>query len=164
MTLPPSSPNEPSRRGPHPVEDTTTTEPVARPRLLLAEDDAGLRETLAEILSVAFEVAAVTGGREALECVSQSPVDVALFDVQMGEISGLDVVRVVRVEFELQLPCLLMTARPDEQTVAEASRLGVAGLLEKPFRRGRLVESLDQVMRSAYGQDDTLEWFDVRRN
>ena len=144
---------------PQPPRDDRT-----RYRLLLAEDEAPLRETLAEILDVAFEVVVATCGEQAVEHLQDGPVDVALFDVQLGEMSGLEVVRLVRVEFELELPCLLMTARPDETVRSEASRLGVDDLLEKPFRRRRLVDSVATAMERAYGVSEAADWFDPRRN
>ena len=137
------------------------TEPF---RLLIAEDDCSLRETLAEICETAFEVVTVESGEEAVERLEESPVDVALFDVQMGTLSGLDVIRIVRVKFDLKLPCLLMTARPDEQVRTEASELGVADLLEKPFARRRLVDSVASVMEASFGVTEAAAWFDARRN
>ena len=138
--------------------------PDDRFRLLIAEDDCSLRETLAEICEVAFEVITVESGEQAVEELEESTVDVALFDVQMGTLSGLDVIRIVRVEYELQLPCLLMTAKPDEQVRTEATRLGVADLLEKPFARRRLVNSVASVMERSFGVTEAAAWFDVRRN
>ena len=133
-------------------------------RLLIADDDAMLRETLAEICEVAFDVATAASGEEAVEFIEAGEVDVALFDNHMGALTGLDVVRIVRVEFELELPCLLMTAQPDDTVRREATRLGVRELLEKPFPRRRLVDCVAEVMRTTYGIDEAATWFDPRRN
>ena len=147
---------------------TTDPPPTAAPiesyRLLIADDDQPLLETLAEICEVAFEVVTAASGEEAVERLESDAVDVALFDIQMGTLSGLDVVRIVRVEFELQLPCLLMTARPDESVRMEANRWDVAELLEKPFARRRLVDSVAMVMEQTYGEHQAAAWFDARRN
>ena len=156
MTEAPSHDREPSTAG-----HRSSAQPY---RILLAEDDEALRETIAEILEVAFDVVLANCGRQAVDCLAERQVDVALFDVQMGELSGLDVVRIVRREYELELPCLLMTAQPDETVRAEASRLGVAELIEKPFAKRRLVDSVATVMERAYGIDEAAAWFDARRN
>lgn len=146
-----------------PIAESASTVPD-RYRIVLAEDDDGLRETVAEILSVAFDVTLAVSGEEAIERMSDQDADLALFDLQMGAVSGLDVVRIIRVEYELQTPCLLMTARPDDSVREEARRLGVADLLEKPFARIRLVDSVAAAMRDAYGELDAADWFAGRRN
>lgn len=135
-----------------------------RYRLVLAEDDDALRETVAEILSAAFEVVATTCAEEAVETLAEEPADLALFDVQMGSMSGLDAVRVVRLRYELQLPCLLMTARSDAAVRQEAARWGVSDLIEKPFARLRLIETVATTMAVAYGEQHVADWFDPHCN
>ena len=142
----------------------TNTTSSPRYRIVLAEDDADLRETVAEILSVAFDVVATACGEEAVDRLVDRPADLALFDVQMGAMSGLEAVRVVRVEYDLQLPCLLMTARPDSVVWEEAARWGVAGLIKKPFARLRLIHTVAATMAAAYGERNVCDWFDPRRN
>lgn len=148
-----------------PPDSALDARPRSEPyRLLIADDDRPLLETLAEICEVAFEVVTASCGREAVERIECGSVDVALFDNQMGELTGLEVVRIVRVEFALELPCLLMTARPDEAVRIEANRLGIADLLEKPFPRRRLVDSVATAMRQTYGVAEAAAWFDAERN
>ena len=146
---------------PPPVDASDRTK---RYRLILAEDEAGLREVLAEILEVAFDVVSVCSGEEAVDCLADTRPDVALFDVNLGDLTGLEVVRIARVELELELPCLLMTARPDNDLLSAADRLGVAEVLAKPFPRRDLVRSVSGVMARSYGETGSESWFDPTCN
>ena len=121
-----------------------------RRTLLIADDDAGLRATLEDVFERHFEVRAAGSGREALALLDRDPADAALFDVQMGEVSGLDVLREVR-DRRLRLPCLLMTARPTDEVIARAGELGAAPVLCKPFGLAQVVEAVRALFERTYG-------------
>ena len=121
-----------------------------RQTLLIADDDGGLRETLADVFDPYFDVVTAEDGRGALQFLRSRPADIALFDVQMGDISGLDVIQDVR-ERRLILPCLLMTARPSDEVLRTAADLGVEPVLRKPFGVRQVVNSVRMLIERAYG-------------
>ena len=125
-----------------------------RRTLLIADDDAGLRATLEDVFERHFEVRAASSGREALDLLARDPADAALFDVQMGEVSGLDVLREVR-DRRLQLPCLLMTARPTDEVIACAGELAAGPVLCKPFGLSQVVDSVRALFERTYGPEES---------
>ncbi len=110
-------------------------------RLVIADDDPIFRETLLDMLSTDFQPLAVESGAEAIEIIEQGPVDLALFDMHMPDVTGLEAIQRIRQVRE-DLPCLLMTARYSDQLVHQASEVNVETVLKKPISRRRLISAL----------------------
>jgi CheY-like chemotaxis protein len=109
-------------------------------RVLVAEDDPELRALIAERMrSVGCEVVEASNGERALDLLAASViepvpslrVELAIMDVRMPGMSGLEVVYLSRL-WEWPIKILLVTAFPDAELVDECDRLGVP-LLQKPF-------------------------------
>lgn len=104
----------------------------ARPRVLVAEDDAALLRVLAWALeSGGFDVLAAEHGERAQELLASGTFDAVLTDVGMPGMSGIEVLRAVR-ERDLELPVLLMTGAPSVESAADAIRYGACAYLTKP--------------------------------
>jgi two-component system response regulator PrrA len=108
-------------------------------RILLAEDDEESRRLLSRALAVdGFEVAAFGNARVVFELLRDSSgderamFDLVIADVCMPEMSGIDLVRVLRARSPT-VPVILMSGIDDERTTSEASALGVAAFFVKPF-------------------------------
>jgi DNA-binding NtrC family response regulator len=100
--------------------------------VLIAEDEVGVRESLAEVLrDEGFEVAAVPDGAKALELLGTQDFDVVLSDVRMPGIDGLELLRQAR-QLAPQTLVLLMTAHATVDTAVEALRRGAQDYLLKP--------------------------------
>ena len=113
--------------------------------ILYAEDDDAQRETLTQTLAtLGYEVIAAKNGRVALETFRDRPVDLVLSDIQMPEMSGLELLRAVRGE-DRSLPFILLTGfdHPDARDTAE-TYCATAYLL-KPFRIAELRQVLDSL-------------------
>jgi two-component system response regulator FlrC len=101
--------------------------------ILVAEDDMGLREALADTLELAgYDVALARDGREAMEVLGRRAVDVVVTDVQMDEVDGNTLLRHVRTRHP-DVPVLMMTAYGTVQNAVEAIRGGATDYLVKPF-------------------------------
>ena len=111
------------------------------PRVLLAEDDDEMRDTLArELLRAGFTVQTAKDGLEALIWVSQADFDVAVFDVRMPECTGLEVLMRLR-ERGSRVPCVLISGFADG--LDGIGELYGAVVLSKPFP----MEALRAAMR-----------------
>jgi DNA-binding response OmpR family regulator len=125
-------------------------ESLALPVVLLAEDDAEMRKLLRAALEAAgYRVREAWDGQEALRPISAlggsfrsafAP-DVVVADIRMPHFSGLELLEAVRV-VDPSLPVILITAFGDEETHAEARRLGVTAVFDKPFEIRSLVETV----------------------
>ncbi|MFO7171905.1 MAG: response regulator [Bacillota bacterium] len=110
------------------------------PVLLVVDDQPGVRRLLETVFSRAgFQVLIAAGGAEALELARSRPPDVAILDLRMPGLDGVETLRGLR-ELVPGLPVVLMTAVGENQRLAEAMRLGAREAVTKPFDVFRLLE------------------------
>ena len=107
-------------------------------RILIAEDETIIRLDLRELLERAgFEVVAeARDGEEAVELARSAAPDLALLDVKMPRLDGIEAAR--RILEERAIPIVMVTAYGEEELVARAVEAGVFGYLVKPFRESDL--------------------------
>lgn len=104
--------------------------------VLVVEDDAATRLMLRRVLRGRFgcEVVDAPDGAVALDVLSKRDVDLVMLDLQVPQISGLDVLRVLRgSEGGAALPVIVTTAEKDAETVRAVLALGIADYLTKPL-------------------------------
>jgi excisionase family DNA binding protein len=107
---------------------------VGRPRVLVADDEAAVRDMLAKALALAdYDVEAVADGRTAIDRLRIATYDLLITDLRMPGIDGLTVIREAR-RLRADLPVVIITGYSSESSAIEAIDLGVAGYLTKPFR------------------------------
>jgi response regulator NasT len=126
-------------------------------KILIAEDETIIRLDLRGMLEHAgFEVCAEAGnGEEAVRLARETRPDLAILDVKMPELGGIEAAR--RMLAERPLPIVMLTAYGDRETVAEAIRAGVFAYLVKPFREQDLVPAIETAL-ARHG-----EWLAGRR-
>ncbi len=106
----------------------------ARPRVLVVDDEASIRDLLAKTLALAeYDVDVAPDGRSALERMRMYPYDLLIADLKMPGMDGLTVIREAK-RYKADLPVIIITGFSTESSAIEAVNLGVAGYLTKPFR------------------------------
>ena len=131
----------------------------ARARILLVEDDAPMREALAEQLSLheEFEVVGTGTGAEAIERVGREHFDVILLDVGLPDIDGREVCRLIRRK-RIQTPIIMLTARDGDADVILGLDAGANDYVVKPFDLGNLLARIRSHMREhEHSEDATLQ-------
>jgi excisionase family DNA binding protein len=107
---------------------------TARPRVLVVDDEASIRDLLAKTLALAeYDVDVAPDGRSALERMRLYPYDLLIADLKMPGMDGLTVIREAK-RYKADLPVIIITGFSTESSAIEAVNLGVAGYLTKPFR------------------------------
>lgn len=107
-------------------------------RVLIAEDEAHLGTILEQFMTArGFAVRIVRDGRTALELLREEAFDVALLDVVMPEIDGLEVLRLVREE-PLPPEIIVITGNGTIETAIAALKLGAYDFLSKPYRMAEI--------------------------
>jgi EAL domain-containing protein (putative c-di-GMP-specific phosphodiesterase class I) len=128
--------------------------------VLVVDDDAAVCTTLQRVLqSAGFEVTVAHDGAAAMTEVERRPFDVILTDIQMGAISGVELLSKVRAH-DLDVPVILMTGEPTLETAIEAISLGVMHYLVKPTPNAevlKIVERASQLHRMARMKRDALQ-------
>jgi excisionase family DNA binding protein len=119
---------------------TRAAGPVAgRPRILVVDDEATIRDLLSKTLALAeYDVDLAPDGRTALERLRIIPYDLLITDLKMPGIDGLTVVREAR-RLKADIPVIIITGFSTEASAIEAVNLGVSGYLTKPFRVPRVL-------------------------
>ncbi len=108
--------------------------PLRGVRILLADDNADMREYLTKLLGARYEVTAVANGAEALKRIFADPPDLVVSDVMMPEVDGFELIARVRAEPRTaSLPIILLSARAGEEATIEGLSAGADDYLIKPF-------------------------------
>jgi two-component system response regulator AtoC len=114
--------------------------------VLVVDDDVTIRVALRDALtSAGYEVALAEGAAEALAIISHARPDVVVSDVRMPDVSGLELLRLLR-ERAPDIAIILMTAFDDMPTVVEAMKHGAVEFLVKPLDLDDLQKTLDRVI------------------
>jgi two-component system, response regulator PdtaR len=113
-----------------------------RVRILIAEDETIIRLDLRELLERAgFEVCAeARDGVEAVELARSEQPDLAILDVKMPHLDGIEAAR--RILDERPIPIVMLTAYGQDELVSRAIEAGVFGYLDKPFRESDLLPAI----------------------
>jgi excisionase family DNA binding protein len=120
--------------------------PGLRPRILVVDDEAGIRELLSKTLALAeYDVDLAGGGAEALERLHHTHYDLVITDLKMPGVDGITLIRDAR-RFLPQLPIIIITGYSTEASAIEAINLGVNGYLTKPFRVPKVLSTASKAL------------------
>ncbi|MEN6534892.1 MAG: sigma-54 dependent transcriptional regulator [Bryobacteraceae bacterium] len=129
-------------------EQTGSTQGPGAARLLVVEDDAGVRTTVVTFLELeGYQVDAVSSTREAIERLNQNAYPIVLTDIYLDEKTGLDVLEAARTK-NPSCAVILMTARGTMETVMAATRGGAFDYIAKPFDFDALLKTIKRAEAS----------------
>ena len=120
-----------------------------RSLVLIADDDADILSLVKAVLERSgYEVAAASDGAEALASVRARKPDLAVLDIAMPEVDGLEVLRRLRADpTTSELPVVLLSARAQEADVERGFAIGASAYLKKPFSPRELSEHVAELLR-----------------
>jgi CheY-like chemotaxis protein len=114
-------------------------------RILIADDDRELRASLVELLGGLGSIVQAETGRQAIDLLRAGPIDLALLDMHMPEISGLEVLALMRQE-TLATPCIVCSGDLSDGVRDHLLREGALAVLRKPvepvFLRSEVLRAL----------------------
>ncbi len=120
-------------------------------RILLIEDEQALREQVQQRLEAeGYTVDASGDGKEGLYLASEYPVDLAVIDLGLPGMPGLDIIRTLRGEGR-DLPILILTARGKWEEKVTGLEAGADDYLVKPFHMEELLARVKALLRRANG-------------
>lgn len=115
-----------------------------RYRLLLADDNADMRDYIHRLLSPRYDIVAVSNGDEAYRLAIETPPDLIISDVMMPGIDGFTLVRKLKAHpSTLNTPVILLSARAGEEATIEGLQTGADDYLVKPFSSRELTSRVD---------------------
>lgn len=125
-------------------------------RLLLVEDEIDLQSKLQQRLQAkGFSVDVASDGKSALFHGSEYPVDLAIVDLGLPDLSGIEVIRQWR-EANKSFPILILTARSNWQDKVEGLEAGADDYLVKPFHVAELLARVNALLRRSAGHASSV--------
>lgn len=120
-------------------------------RLLVIEDDVTLRESLSkQLVEAGFGVEQAADGKEGLYFANEYPIDLAIVDLGLPEVSGLDVIRELRAAGKTY-PVLILTARDRWQDKVDGLAAGADDYVVKPFHIEEILARVNALLRRSGG-------------
>jgi len=120
-------------------------------RVLVVEDEVALRETLtARLTEAGFTVDVAQDGEEGLFAGREYPLDVAIIDLGLPKLAGLEVIRRLRAAGKA-FPILILTARDNWQDKVEGLQAGADDYVAKPFHFEEVLARLQALLRRSGG-------------
>jgi two-component system response regulator HydG len=122
------------------------------------DDDPGMTETLADILSdIGYDVAAAGDGFRAIEMIKEKAYDVALMDIKMPRINGLETFKEVK-HISPSTMVIMMTAYALEDLVQEVLAEGTLGIFYKPLEIDKIVDFIEEARTRMSAQPSRTSW------
>jgi DNA-binding NtrC family response regulator len=130
---------------------------MAQSRLLVVEDDPGVRTTIVTCLELeGYEVDAASSTKEAIDRLSATSYPIVISDIYIDDRTGLDVLEAARRK-DPGCSVILMTARGTMETVMAATRGGAFDYIAKPFELDRMIETVKRAEASRGELEDEVE-------
>jgi CheY-like chemotaxis protein len=123
---------------------------LERPSILITDDDATARETLREIFEPAgYRTFLARSGEEAIDIVLEEDVHLALMDLHLPKLSGLETMSLVR-QIKGVLPMILITAERDENLLRKALSANAFCVLAKPVSKNVIIYVVTRALEKYY--------------
>lgn len=119
-------------------------------KILVVDDEEIKRVSLADDLENAgFETASVSDGKAAIDLLAQESFDVAITDLRMSNIDGMELLEHIKSNEDAQTEVIMMTAYGSIPLAVEAMSLGAYNFITKPFRNEELIPLLERIKEKA---------------
>ena len=120
-----------------------------KPRsVVIADDDDLCRETLRDIVEAeGYRTVLASCGEEAIEIIHEESIQLALFDVQMPRMTGLETVQLAH-QFNARLPCILVTANATQEIIRQAFQVRAYSVIPKPVSKHILLYTMLRALKA----------------
>jgi DNA-binding NtrC family response regulator len=130
------------------TEATGAFERPMTPTVLIVDDEGTTRDLCRDVASESgLRARTASTTEEALEILDQFPIDIVLTDLKVPELGGIELLRRIRENYQ-QTAVLVLTQYGTIESAVEATRIGAADYVTKPFNIAELRSKLDRVVRS----------------
>jgi two-component system, OmpR family, response regulator ChvI len=124
------------------------------PTVALVDDDRNILTSVGMVLEAeGYTVQKYNDGAAALQGLQDNPPDMAIFDIKMPRMDGMELLR--RIRQKTDLPVIFLTSKDDEIDELFGLKMGADDFIKKPFSQRLLVERVKAVMRRASPRDGT---------
>jgi CheY-like chemotaxis protein len=121
--------------------------------ILIADDDSECRQALREIMEPeGFRTLLASSGEEAIDIVRDAVVHLALLDMHMPTLTGLETLSIVRQQINISLPCILITGDASDRVMRQAAQAKVYSVIPKPISKNLVLYTVVRALSRFYGQ------------
>lgn len=130
-------------------------------KILIVDDEPDILRLLEKIIfnQTRCEVVSTNNSLEAPELLEKNDFSVLLLDIRMPGLSGMEILEMIRQEKRLE-QAILITAFSSTESAEEAIRLGAVDYIEKPFKKERIISSIENAMKQ-YIKEKKLREFEL---
>src|SRR5690348_3555353 len=134
-----------------PVHELAESAQAVKPLLLVVDDDPFQHQLLSRMLAdLPLDLIFALNGSEALTVLRSHRPDIVLMDVALPDVSGVEVIRRIRIAPALaRIPVIFITGNSTKSVVAESLHVGAEDFMAKPFSRTRLLASIRRLLGPA---------------
>lgn len=119
--------------------------------VLITDDDRGCREAIRDIVEPrGFHTLLASSGEEAVDIVREEPVHIALLDMHMPRMTGLETLQLVH-QINAVLPCILITADATDDLMRRAFSVRAYSVIPKPVSKDMLLYTILRALVRVYG-------------
>ncbi len=118
----------------------------AKARILIVDDEADLRTLLRHILTAqGYQITDAEDGEEAIELIKRQKFDIALLDIQMPNINGIQVLKYIK-EHSPQTKAVMLTGYADLKHAMEAKEFGARDFIGKPYKLEDVLSTIEHIL------------------
>jgi CheY-like chemotaxis protein len=122
--------------------------------ILVADDEKGCRDVLREIMEPqGYRTLLASSGEEALDVARDQPVHLALLDMHMPSLTGLETLLLLH-QMNAMLPCILVTGDASESLMRQACQAQAYSVIHKPISKNVVLHVVVRALLRVYGQID----------
>ena len=131
-------------------------EDIRMPTIALVDDDRNILTSVSIALEAeGYRIMTYTDGTSALDGFKSSPPDLAILDIKMPHMDGIEMLR--RLRQKSQMPVIFLTSKIEEIEELFGLKMGADDFIRKPFSQRVLVERIKAVLRRSGGKDGTVQ-------
>lgn len=120
---------------------------MQKQRLLICDDEEGVRESLNLILSGKYDLTFAENGQQAIQALKSSPdIKAVLLDIKMPKKNGLDVLKEIK-SFNNEMRVIIVTGYQSVEAATEAIKAGAADYITKPLESKSVLEIVQEVLQ-----------------
>ena len=118
-------------------------------RMLIADDDFNFRSIVRIVFDQFFETIEADSGEQAVEIAESASVDIALLDMHMQELTGLETIRLLKSINETA-PCILITSDQSREVTDDAVAADAYSVIHKPVQKRVLIQTVSTALSDVY--------------
>ncbi len=110
-------------------------------RILIVDDEEGIRESLKLILENNYDLFFAKNGQECIDVLKSEEINLLLLDIKMPKISGFDILKEIK-KIKPFIKVIIVTGYKSVETATEAAKLGAVDYILKPFSSQEILEKV----------------------